>query len=275
MAHDLSDTESTACWTLEWHGRAAVARMADDVLAAALDLNEFRQSLDLFDSAGACEGCRCLLLLGSPACFSPERCDEFWQLAHGSASVKAGRLRLVGEAVAVAREENGFLKLISRIRSVPKPVVIALQGDVAFPFLGMALACDGRIAGDDLVLHNRCMEVGAPPAGGLSGMLPRFVGFGKASDILLRTRTIDAQTALQMGLVDKIVPSDRFEDAVLEAAAEWEVLHPETVAAVKRLMNIHLKDEAVFVEAEVRELERATARMMSSEDGEGNGLRVL
>jgi 2-(1,2-epoxy-1,2-dihydrophenyl)acetyl-CoA isomerase len=181
---------------------------------------------------------------------------------------------VMGEAIAVAREENGFLKLISRIRGVPKPVVIALQGDVAFPFLGMALACDGRIAADDLVLHNRCMEVGAPPAGGLSGLLPRFVGFGKASDILLRTRTIDAPTALALGLVDKVVPADRFEDAALEAAGEWEALHPETVAAVKRLLNIHLKDEAAFVDAEVKELERATARMASA-GGEGNGLRVL
>jgi hypothetical protein len=58
MAHDLSEADAAACWTLEWHGRIAVARMADDVLAAALNLNAFQESLDLFDSAACCFSAR-------------------------------------------------------------------------------------------------------------------------------------------------------------------------------------------------------------------------
>jgi len=144
-----------------------------------------------------------------------------------------------------AREENGFLRFIRMVRGIPKPVLIGLRGDVAFPFLALALAFDVRVVSGDTVFHNRRQELGMPPAGGLSCLLPLHVGFHKATQILTQTSKIDSRWAFSLGLVDQIVLPDDFEGEAISVGHEWARRPIEVIAAAKRGLNVHLLDPDV------------------------------
>lgn len=101
-----------------------------------------------------------------------------------------------------------------------KPVIAAVNGAAAG--IGLALACfaDIRFASPGAKLTTAHGKLGLPPEYGLSWVLPRLVGLGRALDILLTSRVILAEEALAWGLVNQIHPADSLLDAALEHAAD-------------------------------------------------------
>jgi len=155
------------------------------------------------------------------------------------------------------REESVFGKLIGWLGRVPKPVIMTFRGEVAFPFLGIGLACEYRLAAGDTVFYNRCHELGVPPGLGLLYMLPAYVGLGRAASLVMRAREIGAEEALELGIVDQLAPDDRLDVSAEVIAAEAAKCCPATVGAAKRLLNRHLPPLDAYFADEMREIERA------------------
>jgi len=244
---------------VEKQGEVAVIAFSDQALGVAVDLERADRLWDLFDSLGSSQEVRVLLFISTPNCFSPERCDQFWQQVpgFGGDETDCPDRPEAWKKLWIFREEHAFQNAIKKIRSTRKVVVAALQGDVSLPFLGVALACDYRLAAENTVFHNRCHELGMPPPAGLPFLLPLYVGFGRASTILLGVSQFEAAAALEWGLVDRVVPEDLFEDDALQTAHGWAKRPPETVAAIKRLLNAHLANLSTAFENEDHEIERA------------------
>jgi len=235
-------------WSVDRDGDVAILRMERNVLGLAADLARFSESLKVISMLGMSDPCRAVLMLGAKGAFSPNRWRALWQQ----------RAAALGQMV-MARHENAFLRIARATRSSMKPYVIALQGDVALPFLGMALSCDARIIGADTVFHNCCQQFGVPPVGGLGCFLPLYVGFRQAMDILLHTSQLDAARAFGLGLADQIAPPDDLEREAIAAAHRWADVPTETFAPVKRLLNAHLGDMDVHFAVEMQEVQRAMA----------------
>jgi len=254
-------------WSIEQAGPLAIVRLGGDFLDLAVDLPMFGDWLDAFERAGTSPDSRALLLLASRDCFSLERCDRFWrEIAEQAADGK--RRRGTSTELTVAREEYGAMRMVRLVRRIPKPVVAAAQGEIEFPFMGLALACDSRIISDDTVFHNRCHELGMPPAIGLGCMLPHYVGLGRATDLLMRPSEIDGTRALELGIVDEVLPAEDFEEAAIDAARLWTRLSPGVAAATKRLLNVHLADLDEHFRVEMREVETAAARFAAGTPSE-------
>jgi enoyl-CoA hydratase/carnithine racemase len=90
--------------------------------------------------------------------------------------------------------------------SIPQPLIAVLHGYVLGSGIEMALCCDLRIASDDAKFGLPEVELGIIPAAGGSQTLPRAVGRACALDMLLTGRRIDAREALQIKLVNRVVP---------------------------------------------------------------------
>jgi 2-oxoglutaroyl-CoA hydrolase len=118
-----------------------------------------------------------------------------------------------------------------------KPVVAKLQGYVLGVGLELALACDFRIAADDVQLGFPEVTIGMIPGSGGTQRLARLVGLGRAKDIVMRGRRVGADEALALGLVTDVVSADELDGAVGRLLDELSRHSPLALAMAKRVLN--------------------------------------
>ena len=118
-----------------------------------------------------------------------------------------------------------------------KPVIAKLHGFTFGVGLELALACDFRIAADDLVLGLPEVTIGMIPGSGGTQRLARMIGIGRAKDMIMRGRRIDADEALRLGIVTELVEPDALDDAASALAEELMRLSPLSLAMAKRVLN--------------------------------------
>jgi 2-oxoglutaroyl-CoA hydrolase len=118
-----------------------------------------------------------------------------------------------------------------------KPVIAALRGYTFGVGLELALACDFRIAADDLQQGFPEVTIGMIPGSGGTQRLARLVGLGRAKDIVMRGRRVGAEEALALGLVTEVVPPDELDAAVSQLVDELTRHSPLALAMAKRVLN--------------------------------------
>ena len=118
----------------------------------------------------------------------------------------------------------GFTRL-----SVSKPTIAAVAGHCVAGGLEMALWCDLRVAGEDAVFGCFERRFGVPLVDGGTQRLPRLVGTGRALDMILTGRPVDAEEAFRIGLVDRLVPADDELAAALDLAEVIAAFPQETL----------------------------------------------
>jgi 2-oxoglutaroyl-CoA hydrolase len=116
-------------------------------------------------------------------------------------------------------------------------VIAALHGYCFGVGLELALACDFRIAADDLQLGFPEVTIGMIPGSGGTQRLGRLVGLGRAKDIVMRGRRIGAEEALALGLVTEVVSADELDVAVGRLITELSRHSPLALAMAKRVLN--------------------------------------
>jgi 2-oxoglutaroyl-CoA hydrolase len=119
----------------------------------------------------------------------------------------------------------------------PKPVIARLRGYTFGVGLELALACDFRIAADDVELALPEVRLGMIPGSGGTQRLTRLIGLGRAKDAIMRGRRILAAEALALGLVTEVVTPDELDAAVARLAGELAQLSPIALRTAKRVLN--------------------------------------
>jgi enoyl-CoA hydratase/carnithine racemase len=148
------------------------------------------------------------------------------------------------EQQAFLRRPNGywewmghFIAAIDAIRDCPKPVVARLNGMTVGGGNELNLACDLAVAADDVVLRHVGPSRGSVPAGGATQWMPLVVGDRRAREVLLLNQPVSAQTALEWGWVNRVVPRAQLDAAVDELCTELLAKMPEIVRATKAQLN--------------------------------------
>jgi len=140
-------------------------------------------------------------------------------------------------------------------RMVPKkPVIAAIAGHAVAGGLELALFCDLRVAEESAILGVYCRRFGVPLIDGGTVRLPRIVGLGRALDLILTGRGVDAREALAMGLVDRVVPNGKAREES-EALARHIASFPPTCMRNDRLSTYESLDLS-FEEAMRNEFRR-------------------
>lgn len=119
----------------------------------------------------------------------------------------------------------------------PKPVVAKLRGYCLGVGFELALACDFRVAADDVQLGLPEIGLGMIPGSGGTQRLARLVGLGRAKDVIMRRRRIAAADALAWGLVSEVVASADLDPVVDRLVDELSGLSPLALAMAKRVLN--------------------------------------
>ena len=166
----------------------------------------------------------------------------------GDEAVRAIVLTGAGETFTAGGDIASFLERapeeLSRLawnvaapERCPKPVVAALRGYVFGVGLELALACDFRLAADDVQLALPEVRLGMIPGSGGTQRLARLIGLARAKDLIMRGRRVGADEALALGLVTEVVPAEELGAAVGRLLDELAELPPLALAVAKRVLN--------------------------------------
>ncbi|MFJ2740475.1 enoyl-CoA hydratase/isomerase family protein [Streptomyces sp. NPDC087440] len=120
-------------------------------------------------------------------------------------SLTADREAGTGNTMSTVQEH--YNPIIRALTEMPKPVVAGVNGAAAGAGLGFALAADYRIVAENSVFNTSFAGVALTADSGVSWTLPRLIGHGRAADLLLFPRSVPAQEALDLGLVNRVVPA--------------------------------------------------------------------
>ncbi|TVR09294.1 MAG: enoyl-CoA hydratase [Salinarimonadaceae bacterium] len=133
------------------------------------------------------------------------------------------------------RMKMGYPRLVNDLMQLRKPVVAMMRGYACGAGFDIALACDFRIAAPDTRMAAIYVRRGL--GGGAAYLLPRFVGLGKATELLLLGRWIDAKEALDLHLVTKVVPDEELEAETYALAAKLAKGPTQAIGAIKNARN--------------------------------------
>jgi len=148
--------------------------------------------------------------------------------------------------------------LIAAIRAMRKPVVAAVNGVVAGAGLGIAVACDLRVASSSASFRAAWTRVGLVPDAGSAYFLPRIVGWGRATDMILTGETVNADEALRIGLVTSVWSDAEFAVKWRELAQALARGATEAFALTKEGLNAAMaRGFAEFLEHEAELQDRA------------------
>jgi 2-(1,2-epoxy-1,2-dihydrophenyl)acetyl-CoA isomerase len=171
---------------------------------------------------------RCVVLIGSGRAFSAGA-DV------GEMSGSGAGMRSAEDVGRVLREE--YLVMLQRIRTMPKPVICGMNGLAAGIGASFALACDIRIAAEDAYLSEAFANLGLGPDGGVSWMLPRFIGRGRALEMFYTAERLSAQDAERFGVVNRVVPKGSVETECRALAERLAAGSRAALAGAKRAVN--------------------------------------
>ena len=158
---------------------------------------------------------------------------------------------------------SGLARNVAAPERCPKPVIAKLRGYAFGVGLELALACDFRIAADDLQLGLPEIKLGMIPGSGGTQRLARLIGLGRAKDAIMRGRRIAAAEAFTLGLVTEVVPPEELDAAVDRLVDELTALSPLALAMAKRVLN-HVYDGPLELGLEIEGLAYGVLR--STED---------
>jgi 2-(1,2-epoxy-1,2-dihydrophenyl)acetyl-CoA isomerase len=130
---------------------------------------------------------------------------------------------------------------IFALRRMPKPVLASIEGAAAGFGLSLALACDLAIAAEGAFFSLSYLGIGTSPDGSGSYFLPRIVGLRRAMEIALVGERMEAERALALGLVNRVVPADRLGPETGALAARLAAGPTLAFGATKRLLNAALE----------------------------------
>jgi enoyl-CoA hydratase/carnithine racemase len=211
-----------------------------NILTITLNLAETRNPIsdiglidalcDAFDAADQDIGVHCVILTGAGSAFS----------AGGDLKMMrpdAGGLRASLPAQTRRNYKYGIQRLPLMFQALEVPVVAAVNGHAIGAGLDLATMCDVRIAAKSAKFAESFVKLGIVPGDGGAWLLPRIVGFPKATELALTGETIDSAEALRIGLVTQVVDDADLMAAAQAMAAKIAANPPHAVRMTKRLLR--------------------------------------
>lgn len=205
------------------------------------------------------------------------RLDDIWVVAvtgTGDAFCSGLDLSGGGEDASPLTAQSQFLDDISWVGRFPlvlrqvcdKPVVGGVNGVAAGAGMSLAMACDIRLTASSARFIAGYPRIGGSPDGGLTWTLPQAIGYEQAMRFLLENRTVDAQAALELGLVGEVVDDADFADRLAEYCEFLAERSPITARLTKRTLG--KATTAIDLESHVRYELSNIMRAFRSNDAE-------
>ena len=141
------------------------------------------------------------------------------------------------DAVSMYRYIGEFQDVFTRLERLPVVTIAAINGYALGGGCELSLACDFRVCAEDAKLGQPEIQLGVIPGAGGTQRMPRLIGVGRAKDIIFSGRMVDADEALRIGLVDRVVPPADVLDAATKLAGRYARGPSVALAAAKQAIQ--------------------------------------
>ena len=169
----------------------------------------------------------------------------------GSHFCAGGDINMFGELIGLPAAErrkalyrivDGLHPLLVRLRQMPKPLVAAVQGAAAGVGLSLVLASDLAVVAEDAVFASGYIHLGTSPDGGMTATLAQVVGLKRAAELMMLGDRFDAARAVQLGIVNRIVPPAALEAEAMALATRLANGPAHAYGRTKALLQATLGD---------------------------------
>lgn len=185
---------------------------------------------------------------------------------------QAALLPEMDAAEMLARQES-WAAAIAGFRTLAKPVIAAVNGAAAGAGMSLALAADVRLASASARFNAAFVRIGLSGGDlGSSWLLPRLVGFGVASELLLTGRFVDADEARRIGLVNRVVPDEKLISSAVALAGDIVRNSPLGVRLTKQVLQANV--DAPSLDAAI-ELENRNQVLATRDPGMAEALAAF
>ena len=219
----MTDQQRTPSIVREQHGRVVQLRMNRPEMLNVLNEELAENMLSAFQDVATDRSVRVVMLTGAGRSF----------MAGGD--LTCFKADLPGAPKIAGRLIDLFHGIMRSIKTMEKPVIAVVHGPVAGGGLGLALACDLIVAADNTSFLSAYTKLGTTPDGGTSWSLTRLLGARRALAFMLLNERMNASEALELGLVNHVVPLGELSTAALSLAESLAATCAAATAGVKRL----------------------------------------
>ena len=133
--------------------------------------------------------------------------------------------------------DEHYNPIISRLRSIEKPIIAAVNGVAAGAGANIALACDIVVANENAAFIQAFSKIGLVPDSAGTFFLPRLIGMQKATALMMLGDKVSAKEAVELGMIYKSFPADQFEEEVNKLAETMANMPTLALGLTKRLLN--------------------------------------
>lgn len=141
-----------------------------------------------------------------------------------------------GDLDAFRRLLEAGSAIVLQIARMDKPVIASVNGVAAGAGCNLALACDYRVASETAKFSQSFVRIGLHPDWGGTWLLPRLVGRSRAFEIAMTGRMVEADEALAIGMVDRVVPAALLSTVASEVAAAFAAVPQVAARSIKRAL---------------------------------------
>ena len=178
----------------------------------------------------------------------------------------AGRFFSAGQDVTVFGEDGvsfrehlhrTYNRVVTKMHSLEKPIIGAINGPAVGAGLGVALATDLRVAAESASFIYGFIGIGLSADSGTSLMMPKLIGLARSIDMAFTNRAVTAQEALEWGMINQVVPDDQLTQAVSKLASKLATGPTKAYGLSKRAINrasLALLEQTLDYEAELQEI---------------------
>ena len=180
-------------------------------------------------------------------CLSPAVVDRFWEDA-GQAPLVPGARHEPPQPELVRNANTAIPRLLRQLRRMRTLCFVSFQGEVDLDLFGVVLAAHYRVCAEDTRIINRVLDREAGPGSATFWLLARYLGFGLASHILMEGRSLTAQEALELRLVNRVVSSAELESEAQSVAGQFAAKPAKALSSLVRASTHLDADLATYLE---------------------------
>jgi 2-(1,2-epoxy-1,2-dihydrophenyl)acetyl-CoA isomerase len=241
----------------------AIIRLNRPAVLNSVDLDTARQLRDAVIAAERSATARCVLLTGTGKHFSAGGDVRFF---HGTLDLPLDQRRGVFDEILHVLND-----VIPRLRLMPKPVVASARGAVAGLGVSLVAACDIALAARDAVFSMAYCAIGGVPDSGASIAVARLANPKRAAELLLLGERFDAQEALALGLIGRVVEAETLDEETVKICNQLAAGPTVALARAKRLIH---EARAATLEAQLAAERAAFIEIVGTSDF-AEGLRAF
>jgi len=226
---DYSNYESDV-FSCTYEGQTAVICLKSESFRMGMDSSLMRDLLECFNAIEVVQDIKGVLMLHTATYERVEVLKEFIQ----SIQKESGYVK---KEMCVTRFGNTVKRLTLALNNFSKPSVVGILGQVPIDSFGYYLACDYRVASDDLSIEFPGLKIGVTPAGAASFFMKRQMGATKTQQLLTTGKSLSAEEAKELCMVSEIVPREQIKAAGLTQLEEFYKIPGSTLNYTKQLVR--------------------------------------